>query len=67
MKTGIIGSGIVGRVLATAFLREGHKVMLGTRNISKKEILNWKKENKKGLIGSFQETAQFGEISYNFV
>ncbi len=62
MKTGIIGSGIVGRVLATAFLREGHKVMLGTRNISKKEILNWKKENKKGLIGSFQETAQFGEI-----
>jgi predicted dinucleotide-binding enzyme len=35
MKIGIIGSGIVGRVLASGFLKEGHSVMLGTRNISK--------------------------------
>lgn len=62
MKVGIIGSGIVGRVLANAFLNEGHEVMLGTRNISKEEVVKWKKENEKGLLGSFQETAQFGEI-----
>lgn len=62
MKVGIIGSGIVGRVLANAFLNEGHDVMLGTRNISKEEVVKWKKENEKGLLGSFQETAQFGEI-----
>ena len=29
MKVGIIGSGIVGRVLGTAFIKEGHQVMLG--------------------------------------
>jgi 8-hydroxy-5-deazaflavin:NADPH oxidoreductase len=62
MKVGIIGSGIVGRVLASGFLNEGHSVMLGTRNISKDEVVKWKKENEKGLLGSFQETAQFGEI-----
>lgn len=62
MKIGVIGSGIVGRVLATAFLKEGYSVMLGTRNISKDEVTKWKKENEKGSLGSFQETAQFGEI-----
>lgn len=62
MKIGIIGSGIVGRVLGKAFLSEGHKVMLGTRNISKEEVTKWKTENAEAQIGSFQETAQFGEI-----
>ena len=62
MKVGIIGSGIVGRVLATGFLKEGHSVMLGTRNINKPEVLKWKQQNEYGLLGSFQETAQFGEI-----
>jgi len=62
MKVGIIGSGNVGRVLATGFLSEGHQVMLGTRNTSKEDVVKWKNENKNGLLGSFQETAQFGEV-----
>ena len=35
MKIGIIGSGEVGRVLGSAFLKEGNNVLLGTRNPSK--------------------------------
>jgi len=62
MKIGIIGSGIVGRVLASGFLSEGNQVMLGTRNISKEDVVKWKNENTNGLLGSFQETAQFGEV-----
>jgi len=62
MKTGIIGSGPVGRVLATAFLKEGHDVMLGTRNTSKEEVVKWKNENASGKTGSFEETARFGEL-----
>ena len=62
MKVGINGSGNVGRVLAAGFLNEGHQVMLGTRNISKEEVVKLKNENKNGLLGSFQETAQFGEV-----
>ncbi len=62
MKVGILGSGIVGRVLGTAFLKEGHDVMLGTRNPSKAEVLKWKDENIGSRAGTFKETASFGEI-----
>src|SRR6187402_1410874 len=62
MKIGIIGSGNVGRVLETGFLNEGHQVINRKRNISKEESVKWKNENKNGLLGSFQETAQFGEV-----
>lgn len=62
MKIGIIGSGIVGRVLATAFLKEGHEVMLGTRDVKKEEVIKWGKENTDGKTGTFKETSSFGEI-----
>lgn len=62
MKIGIIGSGIVGRVLGNAFLSEGYDVMLGTRNTSKDEVVKWKNENPKGKVGTFEETAKFGEL-----
>lgn len=62
MKIGIIGSGIVGQVLAKAFLSEGHEAMLGTRNILKEEVIKWKNENPKGQVGNFEETARFGEL-----
>lgn len=36
MKIGIIGSaGDVGRVLSAGFIKEGHEVLLGTRDINK--------------------------------
>lgn len=62
MKAGVIGSGPVGQVLASAFLREGYDVMLGTRDVSKPEVVKWKSQNVKGKTGSFQETAKFGEL-----
>ncbi len=62
MKIGIIGSGVVGRVLATAFLKEGHQVMLGTRETSKDEVVKWHAENSGGKTGTFESTARFGEL-----
>ncbi|CAN5615392.1 NAD(P)-binding domain-containing protein [soil metagenome] len=62
MKTGIIGSGIVGRVLASAFLKEGNEVMLGTRNTAKEDVVKWKNENPGGKVGTFEEAASFGEL-----
>src|SRR5678815_2808033 len=62
MKIGIIGSGIVGQVLGKAFLTEGHEVMIGTRNTSKEDLVKWQKENSSGKIGSFADTAKFGEL-----
>jgi len=62
MQIGIIGSGMVGRVLASAFMKEGHKVMLGTRNTTKEEVVKWKKGNEGAETGTFSETAKFGEL-----
>ena len=47
-KIGIIGSGVVGQVLATAFLAEGCEVMLGSRDALKAELVQWKTANEKG-------------------
>ena len=62
MKTGIIGSGIVGQVLAKAFTSEGHPVKLGTRNTSKEEVVKFKAANPAITVGNFSETAAFGEL-----
>jgi predicted dinucleotide-binding enzyme len=62
MKIGIIGSGIVGRTLGTAFLKEGYKVMVGSRDPLKEELVKWKNENSQGLTGNFADTAVYGDI-----
>ncbi len=59
-KIGVLGSGVVGKVLATGFLKHGYEVMIGTRDNSK--LSEWQSKNSKGKIGSFEETAKFGDI-----
>lgn len=61
MKIGVLGSGMVGKVLANGFIKHGGQVMLGTRDISK--LAQWKSEaGENGNTGSFSEAAEFGEI-----
>lgn len=62
MKIGILGSGIVGRVLGSAFIAEGNEVMLGTRDVQKTEVVKWLAENSTAKAGSFEETAAFAEL-----
>jgi predicted dinucleotide-binding enzyme len=52
----------MGRALGTAFLKEGHSVMLGTRDQSKESVVKWKNENAGALTGRFESAAAFGEI-----
>ena len=68
MKIGIIGSGDVGRRLADGLIDLGHQVKIGTRDITKKEVVEWiDKHTKQGrrsenaLIGSFNEAAAFAD------
>jgi predicted dinucleotide-binding enzyme len=69
MKIGIIGSGDVGRKLADGLLDLGHQVKIGTRDTSKKEVVEWiDKHRKKGgkdsenaSVGDFAEAASFGD------
>ena len=60
MKVGVFGSGDVGKALAAGFLKHGYATMIGTREPAK--LADWQKENPKAEIGSFAETAAFGEI-----
>ena len=60
MEIGVLGSGNVGQVLASGFLRHGHKVMIGTRDRSK--LASWAGANAQGQVGSFADAAKFGEV-----
>jgi 8-hydroxy-5-deazaflavin:NADPH oxidoreductase len=60
MKAGILGSGVVGKVLAEGFLRHGHEVVFGTRNVSK--LSAWVADNPSGKVGSLNEAAAFGDV-----
>ncbi len=60
-KVGIIGSGQVAKVLADGFVKHGHSVMVGTRD--KDKVSEWANvKNTKLQVGSFAQSAAFGEI-----
>lgn len=60
-KIGVIGSGIVGKVLASGFIKHGYEVMIGTRDVAK--LNDWKnKEGVKAQSGSVEDAAKFGDI-----
>lgn len=61
MKTGILGSSDVAKALGRGFLREGHEVMLGSREPGK--LAAWVRDSGKGASsGTFSETARFGDL-----
>jgi NADP oxidoreductase coenzyme F420-dependent len=60
-KVGILGAGPVGQILAVGLENIGYNLMISGRNIEK--VKEWKKiSGFKGGIGSYQESADFGEL-----
>ena len=62
MKVGIIGSGIVGQVLAAGFLKHGHEAMLGTRDPQKPDVQKWLSQTPGAKVGTFADTAKFADF-----
>jgi len=61
LKIGILGSGPAGQTLAAGFLDKGHPVMLGSRDVAKLD--GWLRHaGPEGQIGTFAETAEFGDV-----
>jgi predicted dinucleotide-binding enzyme len=61
MKVGVLGSGVVGQVLADGFLKHGDEVMRGSRAPTK--LAGWKAAaGARAGTGTFAETARFGEL-----
>jgi predicted dinucleotide-binding enzyme len=77
MKVGILGTGNVGRTLAEGFAREGHDVVVGTRDVdalmSRTEpdpmgnppFSAWRSEHEDVAVGTFAEAGAHGEVLVN--
>lgn len=60
-KIAVIGSGVVGQVLADGFLKHGYEVMRGSREPQK--LADWKNSaGERAACGTFAEAARFGEL-----
>src|SRR5262249_35354067 len=66
MKVGIVGSGIVGRVLGARFIKHGHPVMIGTRDLAKAEPQSWVRETPGAEVARadlrWGRTPQVGDL-----
>jgi predicted dinucleotide-binding enzyme len=59
-KVAVLGSGVVGEVLANGFLRHGHEVMRGSREPGK--LAGWKeKAGPRASVGDFAAAAAWGD------
>ena len=61
MNVAVLGTGVVGEVLANGFLKHGYEVMRASRDPQK--LSEWKaKSGPKASVGTFQDAAKFGNL-----
>ena len=59
-KIGVLGTGMVGQVLASGFLKHGHEVRIATRNPEK--VADWLEKNPRGAAGTHKDVSQWADI-----
>lgn len=62
MKVGVLGSGTVGQTLAAGFLKDGHQVVVGTRDPGAEDLRSFRAKTSGLKVGAFPEAAKFGEM-----
>ncbi len=66
MKIGVLGTGMVGNVIASKLVQLGHEVKMGSRTADNMKAAEWVKTvGSKASQGTFSQAAQFGEIVFN--
>ena len=66
MRIGVLGTGVVGRTLASALLRGGHEVRLGSRTAGNEAAVAWANDvGGPASEGTFADAAGFGELVIN--
>ncbi len=66
MRVAVLGTGIVGRTLASALLSNGHEVRLGSRAAGNPAAVEWAEQiGGPASEGTFADAAGFGEIIIN--
>jgi 8-hydroxy-5-deazaflavin:NADPH oxidoreductase len=66
MKTGVLGTGMVGKAIATKLVGLGHDVMMGSRTADNEQAAEWvSAAGSRASLGTFAEVAGFGELLFN--
>jgi len=62
MKIAVLGTGMVGKEIATRLIKKGHHVMMGSRTSDNESATKWANEmGNKSYNGTFNEAANFAE------
>ncbi|MFT3774207.1 MAG: NAD(P)-binding domain-containing protein [Minicystis sp.] len=63
LKIGVLGTGDVGRVLASGFAALGHEVKLGSRDAANPKAVEWAaKHGANASAGTFADAAKFADV-----
>jgi 8-hydroxy-5-deazaflavin:NADPH oxidoreductase len=77
MQIGVFGTGAVGRAIAAALVKKGHRVMIGTRDPASTlgreagsergsvSFKQWHADHPAVRLGTFSDAARFGEVLVN--
>jgi predicted dinucleotide-binding enzyme len=66
MRVGVLGTGVVGRSIASKLLELGHRVTMGSRSATGEALGEWLAEAGEGARGgSFAEAAADSELIFN--
>jgi predicted dinucleotide-binding enzyme len=66
VKIGVLGTGMVGRTIATRLAGLGHEVTMGSRTAGNEAAVAWAEGNGgQGRQGTFADAAAAGEILFN--
>lgn len=66
MRIGVLGTGSVGRAVATKLVELGHEVTMGSRSAESEALLEWVRETGDSASGgTFAEAASGAELVFN--
>ena len=66
MKIGVLGTGMVGRAIASRLVALGHEVKMGSRTPDNENAAEWVAANgARASQGTFADAAAFGELVFN--
>ncbi|MDQ3822840.1 MAG: NAD(P)-binding domain-containing protein [Actinomycetota bacterium] len=66
MRIGVLGTGSVGRTLASKLVDLGHEVRLGSRDAANEKAQEWAAASgERASAGTFADAAGFGELVFN--
>ena len=66
MRVGVLGTGDVGRRLASKLVALGHEVKMGSRTAKNAKAVEWTKASgPKASAGTFADAAKFGDVVFN--